>query len=226
MLVSPLNPRVPEGTRGRIVELLRRSALSANEIAARLGITHNAVRGHLAALRRSGLVREGGLQRGTSRPAVVYELVPRAESVFSGAYVPFVAHLLRALGERMSSAELHELMRTVGRSLAADWPRLRGDLGQRVDAAVTLLKELGALTDVETANGGFILRGYGCLLGEAVHGRPEVCRAVESLLAELLEVPVEECCEHGERPRCCFEINKAGTRHVRSRHAARGTRHE
>jgi hypothetical protein len=39
---------------------------------------------------------------------------------------------------------------------------------------------------------------------------------VESLLAELLEVPVEECCEHGERPRCCFEVN--------TRDAARGTR--
>ena len=35
---------------------------------------------------------------------------------------------------------------------------------------------------------------------------PEVCRAVESLLAELLEVPVEECCERGERPRCCFKV--------------------
>jgi hypothetical protein len=29
---------------------------------------------------------------------------------------------------------------------------------------------------------------------------------MESLLAELLEAPVRECCERGERPRCCFEI--------------------
>src|SRR2546429_556906 len=106
MSSSPLRPGVPRGTRGRIVELLRRSALSANEIAAKLDLTHNAVRSHLAALLRSGLVREGGLKRGPSRPSVMYELVPRAESAFSGAYVPFVAHLLRALGERMSRAEL------------------------------------------------------------------------------------------------------------------------
>jgi hypothetical protein len=29
---------------------------------------------------------------------------------------------------------------------------------------------------------------------------------MESVLGELLEVPVRECCERGERPRCCFEI--------------------
>ena len=44
-------------TRRRIVTLLRQSGLTANEIAAHLGLTHNAVRGHLAALLREGLVR-------------------------------------------------------------------------------------------------------------------------------------------------------------------------
>jgi predicted ArsR family transcriptional regulator len=183
--------------------------LSANEIAAKLDLTHNAVRSHLAALMRNGLVREGGLRRGPSRPSVLYELVPRAESAFSGAYVPFVAHLLRALGERMSRPELDALMSTVGRSLAAEWPRLRGDLKQRVTAANALLEQLGALTEVESVDHSFVIRGYGCLLSEAVHGRPEVCQAIERMLAELLEVPVEQCCERGERPRCCFKIDGA-----------------
>lgn len=195
------------GTRGRIVELLRRSALSANDIAAQLDLTHNAVRSHLADLIRTGLVREAGLRKGASRPSVLYELVPRAESAFSGAYVPFVAHLLRALGERMSTAELDDLMWSVGRSLAAEWPRLRGRLPQRVTAANALLEQLGALTEVERVDDGFVIRGHGCLLAEAVHGRPEVCHAIERMLAELLEVRVEECCERGgERPRCCFRI--------------------
>ena len=205
----PVHPRRPgslTGTRERIVTLLRRSRLTAKEIAARLGLTHNAVRGHLAALQREGLVREGGLQRSASRPAVVYELVPEAEAVFSKAYIPFVAHLVRVLQERLQSGELDEVMRTVGHRLAAEWPRLRGDLPQRVEAASILLEELGALNEVDRPDGGFVIRGYGCLLAEAVHGRPEVCRAMESLLGELLEVPVRECCERGERPRCCFEI--------------------
>ena len=32
---------------------------------------------------------------------------------------------------------------------------------------------------------------------------------VESLVAHLVEAPVEECCERGEHPRCCFEISPA-----------------
>jgi len=199
-------PDPPQSTRGQIVTLLRRSGLTANEIAAHLGLTHNAVRGHLARLQREGLVREGGRQRGVSRPAVVYEIVPEAEAVFSKAYIPFVANLLRVLRERTPPGELDEIMHLVGRRFAAQWPRLRGELPERVEAASLLLEELGALNTVEPSDQGLVIRGYGCLLSAAVHGRPEVCRAMESLLAELLEAPVRECCERGERPRCCFEV--------------------
>jgi len=197
---------VSTSTKAQIVTLLRRSGLTANQIAAHLGMTHNAVRGHLAALLREGLVREGGRQRGVSRPAVVYEIVPEAEAAFSKAYIPFVANLLRVLRARVPQAELDDMMHLVGRRIAAEWPRLRGELAERVEAASTLLEELGALNAVEESGGGFRIRGYGCLLSAAVHGRPEVCRAMESLLAELLEAPVHECCERGERPRCCFEV--------------------
>lgn len=207
MAPRPELPGSRQGTRRMITDLLRRSSLTANEIAAKCGLTHNAVRGHLTALQRDGLIREGGLRRTGTRPAVVYELVPRADSILSRAYIPFVAQLLRVLGERMSKEELDELMQTVGRRLGAEWPRLRGDFRARVEATSTLLDELGSLTEVEQWDGGYILRGYGCLLGEAVHGRPEVCRTMESLIAHLVEAPVRECCEHGESPRCCFEIS-------------------
>lgn len=202
----PWRPEASKSTKGQVITLLRRSRLTANEIAADLGLTHNAVRGHLAALLREGLVREGGRQRGVSRPAVVYEIVPDAEAVFSKAYIPFVANLLRVLRDRVPQSELDEIMHLVGRRFAAEWPRLRGDLPQRVEAGSVLLEELGALNTVEKLNGGFRIRGYGCLLSAAVHGRPEVCRAMESLLTELIEAPVHECCERGERPLCCFEV--------------------
>jgi predicted ArsR family transcriptional regulator len=151
----------------------------------------------------------------------VYEIIPDAEAVFSRAYIPFVAHLLRVLRERVPQAELDEIMHLVGRRFASEWPRIRGDLPQRVEAASALLEELGALNTVEKLNGGLVIRGYGCLLSAAVHGRPEVCRAMESLLAELLEAPVRECCERGERPRCCFKVeprtSAAGTSHTTTR---------
>lgn len=202
----PTRPVALGVTRRQIIDLLRRSPSTANDLASALGLTHNAVRSHLTALIRVGLVQEGGLRRGVSRPSVLYELVPRAESSLSDAYVPFVAQLLRALGERMTRRELDELMANVGTNLAAEWPPLRGDLAKRLEAANALLHQLGASTEIEKSTGRFVLRGHGCLLAEAVHGRPEVCHAVERMLAELVQAPVEQCCEHGERPRCCFII--------------------
>jgi predicted ArsR family transcriptional regulator len=194
------------GTRERILNLLRRSSLTANELAARLGLTHTAVRVHVLALKHGGLVRDGGSRPSASKPAVVYELVPRADVIFSEIHIPFVAHLLRVLGERTSRARLDDLMRTVGRSLASEWPHPDGDLQERVEAASALLNDLGALTEVEPHGMGFVVRGSGCLLAEAVHARPEVCRAMESLVAALVQTPVRGCCERSEHPRCCFEI--------------------
>ena len=205
MARSDSSARLP-GTRGRIVDLLRRAPLTANEIAARLELTHNAVRAHLAALVHEGLVREGGRQPSASRPAVVYEVAPTAEAIFSRAYIPFVAHLVRALGERLSRAELDALMHSVGRSIASDLPRLRGDVDARVRAAASLLEDLGGLNELEQVDGRWVIRGHGCLLSEATHGRPEVCRAMQSLLSELVEAPVAECCERDGRPRCRFEV--------------------
>ena len=51
-------------------------------------------------------------------------------------------------------------------------PRRRfSNMRERVEATSMLLEELGSLTEIEQWDGGYILRGYGCLLGEAVHGR-------------------------------------------------------
>ena len=195
-----------KGTRGQILRLLRHSGLTANELAARLDMTANAIRGHLATLQREGVVREAGWQRGISRPAVIYEVVPEAEASFSRAYIPFVAHLVQALRARMQPDDLEKLMQQVGRSLASEWPRFRGGFAERLQAASALLDDLGALNEVEQQNGGYVIRSRNCLLAAAIQGRPEVCGAVETLLGELLDAPVRECCERGERPQCCFEI--------------------
>jgi len=200
-------PKTLRGRRDEIVDLLRRAPATANELAERLGVTHNAVRSHLSVLQQEGLVRQARLQPGASRPSVVYELAPEADATFSSAYAPFLAQLVRVLRERLSRRALDSLMRDVGRRLAATWPRPRGDLAQRVHAASELLDELGAPNEVERRRKGFAIQSYGCMLSEAVDGEPEVCHALESLLSELVEAPVRERCDRSERPRCCFEID-------------------
>lgn len=203
----------PAGTRGRIVDLLRRAPATANDVASRIGLTHNAVRAHLAALQRDGVVREAGMRPSASRPAVLYELTPDTDALLSRAYAPFAAALVGALGDRLPEPEVDALMRDVGARLAAVAPRPRGDLAARVLAASAALTSLGGANDVVRDDAdGFVVRGHGCPLAAATRHRPEVCRAMETFVAALAEAPARERCERGERPRCRFEIGPAAAR--------------
>jgi predicted ArsR family transcriptional regulator len=211
MAVSDLNKRFLETTRGQIVALLRRSARTVEELARSLELTDNAVRAHLATLERDGLVRPIGVRRGTGagKPATLYELHPDAEPLFSRAYAPVLRAILDAVAERMPEAETEALMRDVGRRLAAQLGRgVSGDLHARVHAAAALLSALGGEAYVEKGEGTLQLRGYGCPLSAAVTPRAEVCHAVEALLSEVIGQPVQEHCDRGERPRCCFHVGE------------------
>jgi predicted ArsR family transcriptional regulator len=194
------------GTRGRIIDLIRRAPTTVTDIARQLGLTYNAVRGHLSSLERDGLVRSAGMREGGTRPATLYGLAPGVDDVLSRAYTPFASQLVRTLADTVSEPKLDAIMRDVGRGLAATWPRARGSLRQRVERASALLQELGAPNDVEQTKSGFRINGYGCLLAAAVQGQPHVCHAMESLLSAVTNAHVVECCDRGERPRCCFTI--------------------
>ena len=214
MVQSTLNARFFESTRGRIVELLRRSSRTVDELAAELGITDNAVRLHLGMLERDGVVRSRGVRReGTvGKPATIYDIDPAADPVFSNAYLPFLSTLLRALGDKLSPRELRALMRDVGQRLAGD-AKAEGGLAARAEFASRVLNELGGLTTIEKAEGGrgLAIRGCGCPLSAAVGERQEVCHAVQTMLAEITGAEVKEHCDRsGERPRCCFELMTNG----------------
>lgn len=197
------------GTRGRIVEMLRRSSMSANEIADEIGLTHVAVRSHLSTLIRLGLIEETGTRASATRPITLYGLKRDAESALSQAYAPFLAHLLKSLESHLPEAKLEQIMRSAGSSFAASLPRPNGNVAARTEAGKQLLTELGALVHIESERDEIVIRGHGCLLAEAVHGRPFVCRAMETLLSDYLSVPVKECCDRGDRSRCCFRITAA-----------------
>ena len=214
MVQSALNARFFESTRGRIVELLRRSARTVDELAAELGVTDNAVRLHLGALERDGVVRSRGVRRegAVGKPATIYEIDPAADPIFSNAYLPFLSTLLASLGDRLSVRELRALMRDVGHRLAGDPATDAGSIAARAELASNVLNELGGLTTIErTGNGRTLeIRGCGCPLSVAVGEREEVCLAVQSMLSAITGAEVKEHCDRsGDRPQCCFQIGTA-----------------
>jgi predicted ArsR family transcriptional regulator len=204
--VTRWDDRFFETTKGRILGHLRRGSRTIEELAAALELTDNAVRTHVAALERDGVVQQRGVRPTRGKPAYAYEVAPEADRLFTKAYVPMLTRLLEVLEERMTPGELEALLREVGRRLAASKGPLPRGLRDRAEVAATLLTELGGVVDVEQKGGRITLRGLSCPLGDAVRAHSTTCRAVESLVAELVAVPVLERCDRGARPRCCFEI--------------------
>ncbi len=211
MVQSALNARFFESTRGKLVDLLRRSSHTVDELAAALGITDNAVRLHLNMLERDGVVRSRGVRRegAVGKPATIYEIDPAADPVFSNAYLPFLSTLLAALGDRLTVRELRALMRDVGQRLAGQTAPSATTLRASAESASRALNELGGLTQIESGETArsMRIRGCGCPLSSVVIQREEVCLAVQTMLAELTGRDVREHCDRsGERPQCCFEI--------------------
>ena len=208
-MAEMLRKQLLDTSRGRIVTLLRTGELTAEDIAKRLGLTQSAVRIQIAAMERDGVVRRVGKRPGITRPSHLFELTPEVEQLLSKAYVPVLTHLIDVFAESLPAQQVEMLLRRTGTALANDVSPGKissGRLKQRVGKASELMNEhLGALTYVE-GNGGISIRGAGCPLSALTGKHPGMCLAMETFVSEIVGVPVRECCDRKNRPRCCFEI--------------------
>ena len=199
--------RILGRTRSHLLALLRRSRSSINELADALGITDNAVRTHVAAMQRDGMVRSAGVERATGgKPAQLFEITPEAEEMFPKAYAAVLSELLNLLEEREGRDAVVRLLREVGARAAGEVRAPVDDGAARVAAAAGVLRKLGGDVEVERTETGWRIRGYGCPLSAVVSDRAEACALAESLVGQVTGRPVTECCQRGDRPRCAFDI--------------------
>lgn len=209
----------PDGTRARLLALLREGTWTVDDLAERLSLTDNAVRFHMDALEKVGTVRKDGVRRiGVGQPASVYSLSPVGEEAFSRAYAPVLIACLEELRDRSSAQQVATFLRRVGKRLARGFTHSPGPLAARVAGASDLLNTLGGITSVEKSGNTFRIVGRACPLSRAVDADHCVCAAVTSLVAEVVGAEVTERCDRSGRPKCCFEIS--------SDHRARTTAHD
>jgi predicted ArsR family transcriptional regulator len=198
------NERFFNSTRGRVVLLLRQGEKTVNDLAAELSLTNNAVRAHLLSLERDGLVEAGGSIKGYRKPHYVYRLTDNARHLFPKFYDSLFNTLLGVLKGEMTSAALGRLLRRVGTIMA---PRTESaGLDERIAGAVSALEELGGASVTERTQDKVFIRSRSCPFADAVAEHPETCQMAESMLQEIVQVPVRETCDRTSTPRCSFEI--------------------
>ena len=193
--------------RQNVLEFLQRGPRTIAEVAGALGVTRNAVRVHVHELTAQGLVREGPLRPSGRRPAHTYALTAAAESLSGRAYVPLADQLLHAAEAAVPEPERQELLRAAGRGLAGG--PAAGGLAAKVRAAARRLEDLGGTAKVHAPKkaGPFVIEGASCPLTALVRKHPEVCLAVEALVAELTQAAAREVCDRAEDvPRCRIQV--------------------
>jgi predicted ArsR family transcriptional regulator len=208
MKITDWRTRLMESTRGRILDLLRTKEQTVNDLAAALRLTDNAVRGHLLRLERDGLVRQSGTQPGIRKPHATYALTPEAEQIFPKSYGVLLDLILIVISKQLSPKELRAAMREVGKRVADNhWLAVKGkSRKQRIEAALSILKDLGGSATFQESEGKHFICGNGCPLAAATSRHPEACLIAESLLSHIIGAPVKEHCIHGSAPSCRFEI--------------------
>ncbi|MEN8375421.1 MAG: helix-turn-helix domain-containing protein [Gemmatimonadota bacterium] len=216
--------RITGSTRARLLGLLRRSAQTVGELAETVGVTDNAVRMHMAALERDGMVERVGERRGTGgRAAAEYRLTDAAESLYPKAYAAALSLVLREVEDSDGRERVLELLRgageRAGRALleaGAVSPRTNGARAG-VDAAAQGLRALGADLDVQETESGWRLAGYACPLMEVVAADPRACLLAHAMVEQLAGLPAVRECDTEGRPRCRFRIEDDGTESARGR---------
>ena len=199
-------------SQARLLALLRRSEQSITGLAAALGLTDNAVRMHIAALQRDGIVAQVGTLRDTGgKPARLYGLTREGEELFPKAYALVLGKLIEEIVRTHGRHRAVQLLRAVGaQSGAAAGASAGTSPKRRLEVAARVFRDLGADADVAKTADGWRLEAHGCPLSAVTAGHPELCELGKALVEEVVGEPVTECCQRGEHPRCGFEITGSG----------------
>jgi DeoR family suf operon transcriptional repressor len=193
-LVEPDLPLGHKGQRAAVLTQLKRSqALTARELAVRLGVSLNAARHHLKELELEGLVRYQREHRGVGAPVFAYRLTAAGEELFPRRYCEALTALLGTVVEREGRKAAVTLLESYFELLAG---RIRGQLAgvppeERLRVVARVLSEEGYMAEAVPGDGVAVLTEHNCAIPAVAERYPEICAAEARFLADVLSAEVE-----------------------------------
>jgi predicted ArsR family transcriptional regulator len=204
-------------TRRAIVKLLKTDGpIDSAQLARQLGVTAMAVRQHLYALQKEGLVTSEERPGPVGRPAKFWQLTREADRLFPEAYAELNVALIDALQDTFGAEGLN-------RVLYARCARQRSDYAKRIFPADPLEKKLSELAFVRTeegymaevrdeGEGSYLLVENHCPICAAANACQGFCTTELELFRSILGPGVKvERVEHivsGDK-RCAYRVTPA-----------------
>ncbi|HEX5327334.1 MAG TPA: helix-turn-helix domain-containing protein [Acetobacteraceae bacterium] len=179
--------------------------LSVEALAARLGITRNAVRQHLAALAADGLVAFGSMRPSGGRPEQLHVLTEKGRELFPRRYSWFAELMIGLLRREHRGEGLRDRLRGLGTDVAAELRRQHpgpAGLDDRVSRLAGLMADLGYNARVQPeSDQPPVIEANNCIFHQLAMKNPEICAFDLALLSDFTGADVEhqECMARGGR---------------------------
>ncbi|MBA3714412.1 MAG: transcriptional regulator [Pyrinomonadaceae bacterium] len=209
-MVTQITNSLGTSREGIVHQLRVRGGVSADELAASLGITKQCVRKHLEVLERDGYVRHAAERGERGRPAHVFRLTAKAEQLFPKRYDLLAKAVLRQIGAVWGERGLNTIFCGCAvETIAGLRPQLEGlDFDARVMRLTELLSETGYEAEVERlADGSYMLTEWNCPQAEVARDYRQLCDQELIVYKELLGTEVfRESRIAGGATRCAYRV--------------------
>ncbi|MFQ6080349.1 MAG: helix-turn-helix transcriptional regulator [Candidatus Bathyarchaeia archaeon] len=204
-------------TRRLLIANLLGKEVNAIELARKLGINESAVRRHLDALEREGLVSSKFERRERGRPKKMFSLTADGRAMFPRKSRALFSLLIQAITRRYGEEEVSSLMSVVAKNFAEKLitKEVRGDLENRLKQLVQLLDDYGFFTSLSKRGDKYVIEYRNCVFEDIIPQFGKyICKIDEEVTRKVAgEVDIEwkERIAEGDK-RCLQIISPSGLR--------------
>lgn len=183
--------------------LKKKSGVTVDELSKGLKITRNAIRQHLAALARDGLLSAGTTRPSGGRPQQLYILTDKGREVFPRHYSWFAQLVVEAIKHEHGAEGLRKRLGAMGADVAAQLRTQHPGLKtreQKVRTLATVMSQLGYnATSTGSAHKTPVIEADNCIFHELAVKNPEICHFDLEMMGEFADSKVDhqECMARG-----------------------------
>lgn len=195
--------------------LKNKPGLTVDELSKGLKITRNAVRQHLAALERDGLISPGATRPSGGRPQQLYALTDKGKEVFPRHYSWFAQLVIQSIKDEHGAEELQKRLSAMGSGVAAQLRTQHPGLKtreQKVEKLAAVMDQLGYnARSAATTNKAPVIEADNCVFHELAIKNPEICHFDLAMMGAFTDSKVDhqECMARGGNV-CRFKFTPKG----------------
>ncbi len=171
-----------------LTQLLRRGQATAQDLAAILQVTPQAIRRHLKDLEQEGLIQHMAQAGGMGRPQHHYTLSREGRAQFPKRYGEFAVDLLATLHQTLGQEHLGQILAQQWQAKAVAYREALGqeDLATRIQRLVQLRRSEGYMAEFQVTPQGFVVTEHTCAIAAVAETFPRVCDHELELFATAL----------------------------------------